>query len=318
MTSQVLRRSALAVALAAVGFLSGAAFGTTHAESALGTVLHVRVQASGNAPDVPSRTVEYWLDEGRGLARSEQSTVGGLVAEATGPDWYLHVPARGALIRYEAPLGTGITTSVAAQLFFMRDALRAGAARITSEDATTVVVELSDRRAALTRSTGLPLWESIGAKRVDYSYLLQETLPATQFPESFFSAAPQRDVVSTIETTPAEAARRVHFPLLYGGSTLVGRALDKTVVSLNLSSLTTEQVAFLYGDLAVTMGLLAEDPASLRPGGRSVPTSRGPGVVFDEPGRSQVLVLNGRIALSVFGPTEQQARAALEALRAAP
>lgn len=179
--------------VATIGFVAGAAFGVTAAESAPQGVLHLRVEIRGTA-DVPPRTVEYWLDEQRGLARSSEASAEGSVIQATGPGWFMHVPARGDIIRYEAPFGAGVTKSITSQLFFMRDAMKARVARVYAQDANTLIVEIDQRRAAIERGSGLPIWQTVGSSRVEFMYVLREVLPSAQFPETFFTAAPPRVV----------------------------------------------------------------------------------------------------------------------------
>lgn len=110
----------------------------------------------------------------------------------------------------------------------------------------------------------------------------------------------------------------MQFPLLYGGTTLLGRPLDRTVTNLNVSSLTSQQVTFMYRDIAVVMSLLAQDATEIRPGGADVQTAHGPGLLYRDAERHQLTVFQGRIVLTVHGPTEAVVRAAAADLHRVP
>jgi hypothetical protein len=286
--------------VATTGFLSAGTLASAFAPA--GDVLHLTVKASSSDTAAP-RISEYWLDERRWLAKVVEATPDGSVTNETGPTWMIHVPARGAALKYETPVGAAATRTLFGSLYFMRDAYKAGAAKLIAGMPDSFVIQLGPRSAELERASGLPKWEVIDSVRIDYTYERREHLPSAAFPTDFFSDTGGRAVETRIETDPAGAAARVHFTLLTAGASALGRPLEATLVSFRADGPTLEQVGQKYGsDVQVSMSLLERQPTAFRPDAEFVTTALGPTRLYRDPGRVQLLQLDGRLATSVIAP----------------
>jgi hypothetical protein len=284
-----------------------------------GDVLHLVVIAHAPGDDAAGRRAEYWIDDTRGLARVVYETPQGIAVRATGTDWALDVPSQGAAMRYQtASVGTGPTREITGQLYYLRDALAAGRANVVSQDSRTIVVAAANGRSGmLDASTGLPVWEATKGDRSLYDYQAHESLPATRFPDPFFSDALGRQVSETVETSLAEAAAVAGIRLLVPGDGVAGRSLDKVLVTHLAASRTPEQVHQLYGaDVQIVANLIAAPVSLDRPGGIDVATAAGAGKLYRDAWGTEILVRSGTVVYSVSAPTEDLARHVALALRA--
>lgn len=305
-------RLAVLAAIATMGTLLGATLGLARS-SDQHDVRHIIVQLQANDGSA-ARAIEYWFDEGRGLAKSSELGSEGRITNVTGPNWHLHIPVRGAALYSEGMEGPA--RSVVASLFYMRDAYVTGAARLIASRSDLLVVQLGARTSALIPASGLPLWERIGGFRVDYTYEPEEWIRSSDLPPDFFSSTTDREVAHTISTTPEAAAAKVQFTLLSGGDELLGRTLEQTLVSYGGNDWTLQQVGQVYGsDIQISMSLLGREPVEVRPGGRPVATAIGDGSVYSDAGRVHLLILRGRIATSIFAPDEATAVAVAASIR---
>ncbi len=315
MTIPSVTRVILLCTIAAGGLVAGTVLSGARATAA-GDVLHLVVETRSSNPADASRVAEYWLDGSRFRAKVAETTSEGTATTSTGPTWLLHVPPRGTALYFETPVGAGPTRSVFAALYYMRDAFTAGAAKPTAVTPDATVVTMGARTAAFEPASGLPLWERTGNTRIDYIYRLREHLLPAALAADFFQDAAGREIAYTIETTPENAASRVHFAL-YSAPALIGRPLKKTVLSYGANRWTLEQVGQVYGsDIQVSMSLLGQQPSEIRPGGEAVLTMLGPGRLYVEAdGSVRLLVLKGLVATSVLAPDRQTAFSVAQVLQ---
>jgi hypothetical protein len=312
------RTASLAFLIASTVFVGLIAGASARASLAMteDRVLHLIVEQRSDL-DTQPRVVEYWLDEQRVLARSVETTALGTLTNATGPNWFLQVSPRGRATYLETAAGAAPTRSVWASLFYLRDALAAGAAQPLAQASGMIAVRLGSRSGAFEMASGLPLWDAADGTRTEYVYHLREQLPVSAFPASFFLDTQGRDVSSTYETTTDRVHPLVSFAAPRVPHDLLGRPLARTLVTLNPSDLTREQVTYVYGDITVTVSLLAREPNLVRPGGSPLRTALGDGRLFEEPGRAQLMVLDGTLAINVHAPDAQSAIAAAAIFSAA-
>lgn len=301
-------------ALAALGTFAGA---TGHAIGSLvsGEVTHLVFEAKYSDSPASIR-IEQWLDESRSLAREVQSSAEGPVVNATGLDWWLHIPAIGPSQLYETYRpGSPATRSIVWRLFYLRDALQATQARVSFLSETESLIQQGRRTALYDRASGLPRWEDFGEVRVDYTYLVSEKVPARDYQTSFFRAGAE-NVTTLTRNVPLGERTNTRFPLAMTSLTVAGRAWTSTVTADVPSERVQQQVISQFGsDLVIEEALLTEAPAEVRPGGTPVETSVGPGRLFEESVGWHLMVLRGRHAVNVHGRDLEAVRTAGFSLR---
>lgn len=310
----VIARTTLTALGLSMAFLLGSA--ATSALASGTEVLHLRVLTRVSGESIATLQSEYWIDESRRLAKVIDTTPQGATVSSNGPDWKLVVPAEaGPALRFEGlDSNSAAVRAVAYRLYYYRDAARAGAATVT-KDATTYLVAISGAFASLDPVTELPLWIQYGGTRLDHVYQLQERLPASQFPSSFF-AATDRDTSVTTETNLTDAAARAHFALLSPGASFAGRPNVRTFFTAGANPRVLEQFNQMYGeDVQLSMSLLSAIPTQLRPGGTPVATAIGPGMVYEDSGSTSILVFRANVVVGAFAPDLSTALALLDSLR---
>lgn len=311
--------TAILLAIAVAGVTMGA---TAKAFAVRGhhdeRVLHLVVEHRLSGPEHGSQVVEYWLDESRNLARSLEHGSSGQVVNATGSGWWLHVPPHGPAIRYEGSHAAPFTRGIFWRLYYLRDAYRSGIATRQEINDRYVAYTLATRRAVYDRATGLPVWQTIDGRRMDFVYHVNEQLPRSEFPESFFSAHAATRLAVTREADRRELLRSLAFSAIDPGDQLLGRDIEKAFVTRGESALTIEQLTLIYGDIRIEQALLAAEPKSIRPGGAEIRLTQGTGRLHVDPPGVHAMVLIGNRAINVFAPDTTTAMATLRVLGLAP
>lgn len=310
-------RGAVLAILAVAASLGGSAAAALLAQES--SILHVTRTAVVTGRGSGTYLSQYWLDEGRQLARVVEETPAGLATHASGPNWLLDVPAlEGPALRYETrEIGSLPTKSVSTRLYLFRDALRSGKATIVRQDDSVAVLLMPDgRQGALRKDNGLPIWEVFQGTRIDYAHEVQQLAPHS-LPEAFFSDAAGRRVITTAETDLSGLAARTSFGVLTPGSSAAGVPFNIALHSRGNPQV-PEQIHQIYGTdgrIQFTMSVLPERPTNLRPGAQTVPTSMGEALLYSTSDGAQLLLFVGNLAIVVHAPDSETALTVLSQAR---